>query len=55
MHPSPGVWHTPIPPALGRLRLEDLEFQADLDYIARQNRIVEDMAQVVQHLASARP
>jgi hypothetical protein len=29
-------WHISIIPALGRLRQEDLEFQANLGYIASQ-------------------
>jgi hypothetical protein len=28
-------WFTPVIPALGRLRQEDIEFQASLDCIAR--------------------
>jgi hypothetical protein len=28
-------WHTPVIPALGRLRQEDREFKSSLGYIAR--------------------
>jgi hypothetical protein len=28
-------WHLPVIPALGRLRQEELEFEASLDYTAR--------------------
>jgi hypothetical protein len=30
-------WYTPVIPALGRLRQEDLEFEASMDYIAKPN------------------